>query len=93
MLAEDLALATAQRGAVGQLGGPAGVERVVDSVQVLGRRPPRIESPQVSWLDLDQPGAVVRWTGADLASSAIPGLWPVLVGSSRQSDQFGTLDV
>jgi urease accessory protein len=92
MLAEDLALGPAQRAAVGVLGGPAGVDRVVDSIQLFGRRQPRTQSAQVTWLDLDQPGAVIRWTGIDLASSPMPDLWPALGVRTPLSGPAGTME-
>ena len=91
MLAEDLALDPAHRAAVGILGGPSGVARVVDSIQVLGRRAPRTQAAQVTWLDLDQPGAIIRWAGADLASSPLPDLWPAVVRTSL-SEPTGTME-
>ncbi len=91
LLAEDLALAPAQRAAAGQLGGPAAADRIVDSIQVFGRRPPRAESAQVTWLDLDRAGAVVRWTGADLASSPMLELWPAFAEQNRLSEPAGTM--
>jgi hypothetical protein len=76
---------------VGQLGGSAGVDRIIDSIQVFGRRPPRTESAQVTWLELDQPGAVLRWTGAELAPSPMLELWPALAEQNRLSEPAGTM--
>ena len=92
MLVEELALAPALRSAVGQLGGPTGVDRIVDAIGVFGRRPPCTASVLVSRLDLDLPGTVVRWTGADLASSPMPDLWPALAERSPVSDPAGTME-
>jgi len=92
MLVEDLELTPARRAAVGQLGGPAGVDRIVDAIGVFGRRPPRSASVRVSRLDLDLPGGLVRWTGADLASSPMSDLWPAFAARSPVSEPAGTME-
>jgi urease accessory protein len=95
LLAEDLALHRAGRSAIGVLGGPSGVDRIVDSIAVLGRRPANTPVPPgVVRLDLDGEGAVFRWTGSDLAGSPLSRLWPAVTGRDRHpvSVGFGTLD-
>ncbi len=76
LLAEDLDLADpVSRGRVGVLGVPQGPpHRVLDSVLLLGGRAPA-EALTGLRFDLDGPGTLARWTGAELAASPIPGIW------------------
>jgi urease accessory protein len=79
LLAEDLDIDGA-RPRVGVLG----INRVVDSVTVLGRRAAGIPTPQAAHrLELDGPGTVLRYLGHDTHTSPLEGFWAATVGAPR----------
>ena len=76
LLVEDLDLSDpAARALVGVLGMPHGPpHRVLDSVLLLGEPAPQDALVGLRF-DLDGPGTLARWTGAELAASPMPEIW------------------